>query len=158
VADEKPEIIPITEQIEARVQDAVGELGVAKPEPKTEPPRPPESLELAEVQPFVKPKPEEPLLSPYEVKRGFKRIFKFLLIAAGLALIAGMALSFTDRGRLLLPASMRRPAKELAGEVEKRALGVEDYYTFTDDQGVVHFVDDLEKVPERYRSRAKKTR
>lgn len=78
------------------------------------------------------------------------------LAAALLAVIAALAL--TPLGEVVLPEPVRAPlraaTKELTDELPR--LGDDHLYTFTDDRGVVHIVDDLEKIPERYRARAKR--
>lgn len=135
------QLVPITEQIEARVQDAVGEVA-GVPEPRAEPSPEPEALELAEVTPFVRPKETndpEPPLTAFEVKRGLRRVFKLAAIAAVLAALA--------IGALVL----------LSGRADTLLDG-DSLWTFTDKNGVVHIVDDLDKVPAEHRKQATRAR
>lgn len=123
------------ERIEARVQDAVGEIA-GVPEPRSEPPREPEALELAAVAPFVRPKASEPRATAFGVKRGLRRLAKFLAIAAVLAvLVVGALVLMSGRAGTLLE--------------DDEAL-----WTFTDKDGVVHIVDDLDSVPAEHRKQA----
>jgi hypothetical protein len=146
------ELVPITDQIEARVKEAVGDPPA--PEPASRPPPEPTPLELAAIEPLrgaLWREPRRSILRP---------LLKGLAIVALLALAAGALVIFTDAGRDLLPRSMQPEAKRIARKLEHRAnkIGREEFYTFTDDQGVVHIVDDREKVPRKYRARAQKKR
>jgi hypothetical protein len=147
------DLVPITEQIEARVQESVA--GVSTAEPASSPPPEPPPLELAEIEP-----PPGELWEPPKQRIDMRRAFKWIGVVAVLALAAGGFLAFTDVGRGLLPGPMQRDAKNIARTIERSAneLGQDELYTFTDDQNVVHIVDDLEKVPRKYRARAKKSR
>jgi hypothetical protein len=140
-----------SDEIEARVTESVGEVDTRdppEPPPKEEPP-----LELAEIEPLPNDLWEPPP-TPFDKKRAMKWIGIVLLVVLG----AGAFLIFTDAGRDALPKSVQPEAKKVAREVERRTpkIGRDEFYTFSDDQGVVHIVDDLEKVPAKYRARAKK--
>jgi hypothetical protein len=118
----------ISERVEEAVADVNREL---TPEALGAPPEEPPPLELAEVAPRARPEePKEPLIDWFRVKRALGRLFKVLAISIVLALAVGAYFLLTDRGR----------SKPI--------------YTFTDDQGVVHFVDDPEKIPPKYRAAA----
>jgi hypothetical protein len=86
-------------------------------------------LELAERPPPRKLREEpQPLINTYPLKRKLFIALKWigaLVVIAGLAIFA--LLYFAER----------------------------EIYTFTDEQGVVHMVDDLDKVPEKYRARVR---
>jgi hypothetical protein len=125
--------------------------------PKPEPP-----LELDESKmPPKKPADPPPRLeeprSPLEVRRKLKKVLVALLVLAALAVGAAALALFTDVGRGLLPEPMKTPAAKTALEIEQRAREAAGptFYTFTDDDGVVQIVDDLDKVPEKYRKKAK---
>jgi hypothetical protein len=158
--DDKLETIPITEQIDARVSDAVDEIQrEQKRDPMTgQPIVEPPPLELAMPVPreVVHTLPKTPLLTI--LHRGLMKSLKWVILAVVLAVAAGAFLAFTKTGRALLPKSMQGEAKKMAAEVEQRARDVteEKLYTYTDDQGVVHIVDELEKVPPQFRKRATK--
>ncbi len=156
--DDRLETVPITDQISLRVQESVNEVDPAGPEP----PPPPAPLEVEaplEIEPLP-PRPPPTPLPPTEAELAQRRSRRRRLLLAFLVVLVGAAgfFGFTDVGRGLLPQSMRGQAKTLADDVERRAreATTDAYYTFTDDEGVVHIVDSLEKVPERYKRRAKR--
>jgi hypothetical protein len=145
------ELVPITEQIEARVNESVRD--VEPREPPTPPPQEPPPVELSEIEP-----PPGELWAPPPVPFDGRRAMKWIGVILVLALASAGFLVFTDAGRDLLPSSMKPQAKKVAGDIEQKVkrVGQDEFYTFSDDDGVVHIVDDLEKVPPEYRSRAKK--
>jgi len=54
------------------------------------------------------------------------------------------------------PVTLPRPYAEPAAISPEKDTG--NFYTYTDDQGVIHMANDLEKVPSKYRNRMKVTR
>lgn len=156
--DDRLSTVPITEQIMARVQDAVDEVDPAgpTPEPRRAPSAPEPPLELAELP--ARPPPTE--LPPTEAELARRRSRRRrILVGLALLVVATVGFfGFTDLGRGLLPGPLRGQAKSLAEDVERRAreATTDSYYTFTDDDGVVHIVDSLDKVPARYRKRAER--
>ncbi len=157
--DDRLHTVPITEQIMARVQDAVDEVDPAGPkEPPRPPPEPDAPLEIE----AIPERPPAPPLPPTEAElaRGRSRRRRILVSAVVFLVGAAAFVGFTDIGRGLLPTHLQGQAKTLADDVERRAreATTDRFYTFTDDDGVVHIVDALDKVPPRYRSRAEETR
>lgn len=119
--------------MEARVAEAVRELDLELASGSGGAAEEPPPLELAELPPrsVEVPPPELGRLGP-----ALKRAAKGLAVFAVLAAVAAAAVLFSW-GALLRP-----PAPSTL-------------YTFTDGDGVVHIVDDLEKVPPAQRARAK---
>lgn len=147
------------------IDDRVGEAAddarhVAKVEGAISPPAPePPPLELAVVAPSSRKRPE-PLAAatePHRVRRLFWRVARVVLILALVVLGAVAFVLFTHTGRALLPESLQTPAAKTAIGLEQRAREATGptFYTFTDDNGVVQIVDDIEKVPDKYRKRVK---
>ncbi|MCK6546142.1 hypothetical protein L6R52_09755 [Myxococcota bacterium] len=95
--------------------------------------------------------------APAERALRAKRLTRALLALAALLALTFAALALTPLGRGLLPEELRAPLDTATRTVKDTlpTLGEKDLYTFTDDEGVVHIVDGLDKIPEKYRARAK---
>ncbi len=140
--------------IAAKVAEAVDEVNREAPPDSGAQPEAWPDLELGEAAPASRGEVME-----VRPERSYRGMVKALLGVAVVVLAVGAFLTFTQTGRALLPVSTQKEADRVVREVERRAqLGDDVFYTFTDDQGVVHIVDHLDKVPKAYRSRVKKTR
>jgi hypothetical protein len=103
--------------------------------------------------------------SPLERRRKIQGIVMRFLFAVIALAGAVLFLSISPLGKGVLPedlrASVAGATRELAALGSKatkaQRRGPPAFYKFTDDEGVVHVVDDLRKVPEKYRKRAEKT-
>lgn len=94
-------------------------------------------LELAERPPPRKLREEpQPVINTYPIKRKLFVVLKVLGVLVLLAVGAYVFFYQTETGREIRPAG---------------AL-----YQFTDDQGVPNIVDDLDKIPEKHRAKAKR--
>ena len=153
-------MVPITEQIAEKVADAVAgskddsfmsanTVDIPAPEPP---------LELA--MPERPPPPPAPEFPPplAELKARRSRRIKLTIGLTVLVVAVTGLVVFTSVGRDLLPPDMQKPARRIADDVERRAIEAsgDALYTFTDDDGVVHIVDALDKVPPEYRDRAER--
>ena len=158
--DDKVEIVPITDQVAAKVQQAVDEVEDEPLPPSGTRPQDLPAIELGEAAPAsvgeVMHVPSERWLA---FKRAVRGSMKALIAVAVLAVIAAAFFAFSDTGREMLPSSMQDDADRVARKVERRVRGSDEtFYQFTDNQGVVHIVDHFEKVPKQYRKRAEKKR
>src|SRR5262249_40643432 len=122
-----------------------------------EPPLELDESKMPPKKPDVPPPQPKPPPSPLEVKRRVKKVLIALVVLGLLAAGAAAFVLFTNAGRGVLPESLKTPAAKTALEIEQRAREATGptFYTFTDDKGVIQIVDDIDKVPEKYRSRAK---
>ena len=102
-------------------------------EPRKPAPAPEARLELAEI---------EPLQGELWVPPAPKRRWPKWIVLAILAVSAAGAFLYLSGA----PDHIARRMKPA------------EFYTFSDEKGVIHIVDDLEKVPKKFRARAKKTR
>jgi hypothetical protein len=129
--------------MEARVQETAGEVN-REIEPVDPPETPPEApLELAERPP--KPKPA-PFVAPAERDLFRRRLRLTAVVLVMIALGGALSIYFARKGEKGLPPVIREQLEDL-----KPGL-----YTYSDDEGVVHIVDEWKKVPERFRARAVK--
>jgi hypothetical protein len=119
--------------------ESVSESINAKPKPVPPPDAP---LELAAIEPLP-----EPTYGPPPVRRPIPR-WPFVVLALAAIGAAGLYVY----GRPEIPRVVRSEAASLARELEPT------FYQFTDDDGSIHIVDDLEKVPPKYRARAERKR
>jgi hypothetical protein len=144
--------------MEARVKDLADEVNRERPEAAPSAGTAEEApLELAELP---KKPPVKPFVSPAERALFKKRVLSVVMVLFLGALGFGAWLFFSPEGKKQLPAPVRSSAEQLKNDVAERARDLSDppLYTFTDDEGVPHIVDDLDKVPQRYRARALKKR
>jgi hypothetical protein len=152
----------MTDEIDERVKEAAesakghayGEIAVPPPAADEAP------LELDAPPPPAPSEKEDDRRTkwnPLYVKMLVKRSLVVVVIVAVVGLGAGAFFLFTKTGRDVLPEDMKTPAAKAAIEIEQRAREATGptFYTFTDDKGVIQIVDDVEKVPAKYRAKAK---
>lgn len=126
-------------------------------------PAPEAPLELAEPVPKPRdgeqpgPKPEDNSPAERSLVRKRALIAAAVIVLVAAAVYVGYAL--TPQGSDLLPGEARTKILEGGDELERKAKDVAGitptYYSFTDENGELHIVDDLEKVPPKLRKKAK---